>query len=430
LEALAARDRQIAPLAAEARALSAAPAAYLKAAVGSASGMALLAGPLTAEAQRKAAATADRLRAIDGQIRELRRRVPDLPRGYFLHEPSPRPPVTHLLLRGKASRPGPEVQPGLPAVLVSAQPRFPAPGKNTSLRRLTLAKWIASPDNPLTARVIVNRVWQHHFGEGLVRTPSDFGVMGDRPSHPELLDWLTSWFVEQGWSLKKLHRLILASNTYRMSKRWRADHGRDDPEDRLLWRFPYHRLEVEALRDGMLAASGQLNRAMCGPSMYPFVPREALAGHSDPGKIWKAFDERAASRRTVYAFIKRSMVVPMLEVLDLCDTARSGDRRLVTTVAPQALTLFNGDFVNRQARHLAGRLVREASADPAKQVERAYLLTLCRPPTERERRELVDFLRREAAEAGAGVSADAARQRALVQMCRVILNLNEFAYPD
>src|SRR5262249_35576783 len=143
-----------------------------------------------------------------------------LPRGYFLHEPSPPPPPTHLLKRGKASQPGPVVEPGMPAVLVSAQPRFPPPGEHTSLRRLTLARWIASPDNPLTARVIVNRIWQYHFGEGLVRTPSDFGVMGEAPTHRELLDWLADWFVHEGWSIKRLHRLILASNTYRMSKKW------------------------------------------------------------------------------------------------------------------------------------------------------------------------------------------------------------------
>jgi hypothetical protein len=419
LRALAERNRRLAALAAEARTIKAQlSVAFADAATTAAVGP--LPAPLTASAGVRVACAQDRLQALGRQEQDLRRRVPDLPRGYFLHEPSPRPPVTHLLLRGKAARPGPEVPPGFPAVLVSAQPSFPALGERTSLRRLTLARWIASKDNPLTARVIVNRVWQHHFGEGLVRTPSDFGLMGDRPSHPELLDWLASWFVEQGWSLKKLHRLIVTSSTYRMSKRWRADPGRADPEDRLLWRMPYHRLEVEAIRDGMLAASGQLNARIYGPSMYPFVPREALAGHSDPDKIWKPFDERPASRRTVYAFIKRSLVVPMLEVLDLCETTRSGDRRLVTTVAPQALTLFNGDFVNRQARHLADRLVREAGRDPARQIERAYLLTLCRPPTERERAELLQFLRREA-DAGPG---------ALVQMCRVILNLNEFVYPD
>jgi hypothetical protein len=365
----------------------------------------------------------------------LRHVVPDLPRGYFLHEPTPKAPDTHLLIRGKAARPGPKVEPGLPAVLVRQQPQMPSPGPHTSLRRLTLARWIASPDNPLTARVIVNRVWQQHFGEGLVRSPSDFGVMGRAPTHPELLDWLAGWFVDNGWSLKKLHRLILTSNTYQMSKTWNKDYAAKDPENLLFWRFPYRRLEVEAIRDSMLAVSGKLNRTMYGPSMHPFVPKEALAGHSDPDKIWPTFDESTASRRTVYAHIKRSMVVPLLETLDLCDHARPSDRRAVTTVAPQALMLFNGDFVNRQARHLAERLVREVGDDPAKQVERAYLLALCRPPTERERQTMLRFLEHETASlrneaSGASTSQDATRSHAQRQLCRVILNLNEFVYPD
>jgi hypothetical protein len=364
-----------------------------------------------------------------GSRSELDQRVPGLPRGYFLREPSPRTPETHLLIRGKATRPGPKVSPGVPAVLAADQPRFLAPDKYTSRRRLTLAKWIASPDNPLTARVIVNRVWQHHFGEGLVRTPSDFGAAGDRPSHPELLDWLADWFVREGWSIKKLHRLILSSNTYRMSKRSRPDYAREDPENRLLWRVPYRRLEVEAIRDSMLAVSGRLNPRMYGEWMYPEVPREALAGSSDPDKIWKGLDESQASRRTVYAHIKRSFVVPLLEVLDLCDTTRSGDKRLVTTVAPQALSLFNGSFANRHAKHFADRLLKEAGDDPGQQIERAYLLALCRPPTAAERSAMMRFLRQEDAAAD-GVPREEARRRAIAQLCRVILNLNEFMYAD
>jgi hypothetical protein len=360
---------------------------------------------------------------------------PALPRGYFLHEPTPVPPRTHLLHRGQASRPGPEVQPGLPAVLVAAQPAFPPSGGGTSQRRLTLARWLTDPDNPLVARVFVNRVWQSHFGEGLVRTPSDIGVMGEPPTHPELLDWLAAWFVREGWSVKKLHRLILASNTWRMSRQGHPAYADQDPENRLLWHLPYRRLEVEALRDAMLAVSGRLNPTMYGPSMYPPIPKEALDGHSDPTTIWKPSEETEASRRTVYAFVKRSMLVPLLEVLDFCDTARTTARRNVTNIAPQALTLFNGDFVNRQARHLAGRLLREAGQDPDRQIERAYLLALCRPPTPAERAALRGFLDREAEELRRDASAggrtldpETARQRALEQMCRVVFNLNEFAY--
>jgi hypothetical protein len=438
LEALAERDRKIAALfrAAVSDRLAACRLPASAAALGASPWAAPLSVWLASENGKGIAASRQRITAVEEQIRRLRAATPDLPRGYFLYEPKPEPPATRLLIRGKASRQGPLVSAGLPSVLVATQPAFSPPGERTCRRRLTLARWIASPDNPLTARVIVNRVWQFHFGEGLVRTPSDFGVMGERPTHPELLDWLAAWFVKEGWSVKKLHRLILTSNAYRMSKHWDPEYGARDPENKLLWRFPYRRLEVEAIRDSMLAVSGRLNARMYGPSMYPHVPKEALEGHSDPDKIWPPFDEKDASRRTAYAFVKRSMVVPMLEVLDLCDTARTSARRAVTTVAPQALSLFNGDFVNRQARHLADRLVKEVGPEPGKQIERAYLLCLCRPPTASERSSLVRFLEQEAenlakeSKAEKPVNRDEARLRALQQACRVILNLNEFVYPD
>jgi hypothetical protein len=285
--------------------------------------------------------------------------------------------------------------------------------------------------------VIVNRVWQEHFGAGIVRTPSDFGTMGDPPTHPELLDWLAHKFVADGWSIKKLHRLILASNTYRMGRRGDPRYAEEDPEVRLLWRAPYRRLDVEAIRDSMLAVAGTLNTAMFGPSVYPFIPREALEGHSDPDKVWKPFDERAASRRTIYAFVKRSLVVPMIEVLDFCDTARSTPRRNVTSVAPQALTMLNGDFVNRQSRHLAARLVKEAGDDPSKRIERAFLLAFSRPPTPGELTATTRFLDREARDlvadsAGSSepIDPEGAGRLALEQFCRVVFNSNEFAYTD
>jgi len=378
------------------------------------------------------------IQAARRRIDQLRRATPDLPRGYFFEERTPRPPSTHLLIRGRASNPGPEVSPGVPVVLARTQPRFLKPTRYTSRRRLTLARWIADKQNPLTARVIVNRVWQHHFGQGLVRTPSDFGSMGETPTHPRLLDWLADWFVnEGGWSLKKLHRLMMASNTYRMSRRFHPEYVRQDPENELLWRLPYHRLEVEAIRDAILAVSGRLNRKMYGPAIYPYVPPAAMAGHSDPTKIWPKFNEGEASRRTVYAFVKRSLVVPFLSVLDLCDTTKSTSQRNTTSVAPQALTLLNGDFVNRQARHFASRLVREVGESPSEQIGRAYRLALCRAPTAAERAALTTFLAHESAslveesrKKGLPIRRDAAKRKALEQLCRVIFNLNEFVYPD
>src|ERR1041385_4136005 len=205
--------------------------------------------------------------------------------------------------------------------------------------------------------------------------------MGEKPTHPELLDWLARWFMDHGWSLKKLHRLILESNTYRMSKAWNAEYANKDTEDRLLWRIPYQGVEVEPIRDAALATSGRLNARMFGPSMYPHIPPAALEGSSDPDKIWKESDEEESSRRTIYAFLKRSMLVPMLEVLDLCDSSRTAARRQNTSVPTQALTLFNGDFVNRQARHFAERLRREAGADSGLEIELAWRLAFGRAAT-------------------------------------------------
>ena len=363
----------------------------------------------------------ERIEAARLRIEQLRKESPDLIRGYFLAERSGEPPTTHILIRGQAASPGAPIAPGVPFVLAASRPELAAEAGRTSGRRLALAHWMTRPDNPLTARVIVNRAWQHHFGEGLVRSPSDFGTMGDEPTHPELLDWLASWFVEHGWSLKALHRLILESETYRMATQAPVSHADEDPDNRLLWRRPYRRLEAEAIRDAMLAVSGRLDPAMYGPSVYPEVPRAAIEAHTDPDKIWKPFDERAASRRTIYAMTKRSFAVPMLEVLDLCDAAQSAPRRNVTSIAPQALTLLNGAFVNRQARHFALRLRREAGEDPARQVERAFLLALGRRPTERETSTLLAYL---ASEETGGSPFDR-----LTRMCRAIFNLNEFVYP-
>ncbi|MCI0359502.1 MAG: DUF1549 and DUF1553 domain-containing protein, partial [Planctomycetaceae bacterium] len=391
--------------------------------------------------------------AIHARQRELRAKTPDGPGAYRCYEDSPEAPPTYLLLSGRASNRGPLMQPRVPAVLTAVQPTFPesvSPSlrhsispSSSSLRRLTLARWIASPDNPLTARVIVNRVWQHHFGEGLVATPSDFGTMGARPTHPELLDWLAHWFShDAGWSLKKLHRLIVTSETYRQSSI--ADFGLRisdsqtespvsnpqsairnpqlvDPENKLLWHFPYRRLDVEAIRDSMLTAAGNMNRRMYGPAVYLPIDQAAIEAHTDKQSAWKASAEPAINRRTVYAFVKRTLLVPMLETLDFCDTTQSTDRRAITSIAPQALTLFNGQFVNRQAEHFADRLRREAGDDPARQIDLAFRLALCREPTEREAASLRNFLNQETPNLG---------PQALVQVCRVILNLNEFVYPN
>jgi Protein of unknown function (DUF1553)/Protein of unknown function (DUF1549)/Planctomycete cytochrome C len=321
---------------------------------------------------------------------------------YAWQEPSAKAPETHVLVRGSPTRFGDLVEPAVPAILVKEQPSFPAASDKTTQRRLGLARWMASEQNPLTARVMVNRVWQQHFGQGLVSTANDFGLMGAAPTYPELLDWLAHWFMhDAGWSLKKLHRLILTSRAWQMSKTAESV-------------MRYRRLEVEAIRDSTLAVSGRLNPKRFGPAMKPGIPQAALEANTDKDKIWKASDEAEASRRSIYAFIKRGLVVPMFETLDLADTVSSCPQRQVTTVAPQALSLFNGEFVNQQAGHFAARLTREAGEDVGRQIALAWRLALCREPTAQEVAKMRAFL----------------QEQPLEQACRVILNLNEFVYPE
>ena len=221
--------------------------------------------------------------------------------------------------------------------------------------------------------------------------------MGDKPSNPELLDWLADWFVHDArWSLKKLHRLLLTSRAWQQSGR--------QPQ----------RLEAEAIRDSMLWVSGRLNPVMFGPPVFPPVPRGALEGNSDPDKIWTASPEPDASRRSIYVFLKRSLIMPMFEVLDLSDTISSCPRRQMTTVSPQALTLFNSEFTSIQSRAFAERLRNEVGGDPDAQITRAFQLALARAPSGSERAAIRSFMETDSLE----------------QVCRVIFNLNEFVYPD
>ncbi|MFM2003505.1 MAG: hypothetical protein RI963_2931 [Planctomycetota bacterium] len=354
--------------------------------------------------------------------------------GYFLHEESPVAPVTRLLARGNPNQPGDEVEPAGPAVLGTVGWKGLDPDQHSTRRRLTLAKWIVDPHHPLTPRVIVNRVWQWHFGEGLVRTPSDFGLLGQPPTHPELLEALAWWFVhEADWSLKELHRVIVSSSTYRQGGQQHADYAAEDPENLLLWHRPARRLEVEPIRDAMLSVSGQLDRRMYGPPIYPLVPPEALESHADKLSIWPKYDAAAASRRTVYAFTKRSLVVPMLEVLDLCDTTRPTAQRSVTTVPTQSLVLFNGGFTIEQAGHFARRLREEAGEDWRAQIGLAWRLALSREAAAHEIDAMLGFIETEVAhQQKLHPQATAAELAAAVgtQLCRVIFNLNEFVYPD
>lgn len=337
--------------------------------------------------------------------------------------PAPRP--THILLRGNPHVPGHEVTPGFPSVLSAPEPTIAPPaGGESSGRRLALARWIASKDNPLTARVMANRLWQYHFGRGIVRSSSNFGFGGDKPTHPELLDWLASEFVARGWRMKPIHRLILLSSTYRMSSQAQPRALAKDPTNDLLWRYDMRRLQAEEVRDSILAANGSLNSKSSGPSVYPPIPQAVLAGQSRPGEGWGKSPAEDQRRRSVYIFVKRSLITPLLASFDGPETDFTCPSRFATTQPTQALGMINGEFANEQARVFAAYLKRQAGPDPAAQVKLALWRTLQRPPTQSEIKR--------------GVALMAALQKqdhvrpddALSQFCLVALNLNEFLYLD
>ncbi len=325
---------------------------------------------------------------------------------------------TYVLAGGERSAKGEIVEPGfLQRITGKSEPaKIPYAGRYRSGRRLALAEWIASPANPLTARVMVNRIWQHHFGQGLVRTPSDFGLNGDRPSHPELLDWLATQFVEKKWSVKAMHRLMLTSNTYRQAT-GHPDAQRiseSDPDNRLLSRMNWVRLEAEVLRDSILAISGGLNREAGGPGMFFGVKDEVAQGFQM--FKWYPSDEKAQRRRSIYAFQRRSLAMPLMEVFDAANMSESCSQRSVTTVAPQALTLLNGELTAVESRRFAARVIELAGADPARQISKAFALALLRAPSSDELQKARTLYEGRSPE------------EALARLGTVIFNLNEFLY--
>ncbi len=337
-----------------------------------------------------------------------------------LVETQPAVPPTRLLLRGLASNPGEEVPAAVPAVLAPEPVRFPQPDGRTSLRRRTLAEWIAA--QPLTARVMVNRVWQHHFGAGLVTTPSNFGLSGEPPTHPELLDWLAARFLGEGGRLKPVHRLMLLSATYR--QRSTADPGsfahQQDPENRLLWRMNLQRMEAEVLRDSILAASGKLNRAPGGPGFKPRI-RPELLDASQRNK-WPVLPKEGPEqwRRSVYIYLKRQLLVPSLELFDAPTTTDSCALRSQSTVPTQALVLMNDEFVEEQAGWLARRALAEGGDRPEAVIDRLFLHTLGRRPTPERQRQALDFL---SAREAAGD-----RLAAFTDLAHTLFNSSEFVY--
>jgi hypothetical protein len=328
----------------------------------------------------------------------------------------------------------PVVGPGYLTVLVNGTPPPVAkpPRRDdyvSSGRRRALAEWIASPENPLTARVLVNRMWYWHFGRGLVATPGNFGKMGAAPSHPELLDWLATEFVRQGWSIKQMHRLIMNSETYKLgSNFYHAGNADKDPENIFVWRYPVRRLDGEALRDIILSASGKINLQAGGPPFFPSIPQRVREGYRQ-GKWILTKEEPATWRRSVYSYWKRGMKYPMFEVHDQPDQNVTTEKRNITTVPTQALTLLNNEFVLLQAGFLAERVLREAtSSDPADQVKMLYRIALSREPSPAELAGQVEFLRKQREFRSAKAGSEDVALAALTDLSHVFLNANEFVY--
>lgn len=340
------------------------------------------------------------------------------------------PAPLNIHLRGSAHALGDAVEPAYPAVLcadsASVVARIPDNYGNaqTSGRRRLLAEWIASPANPLTGKVIMNRLWQHQFGRGIVATPNDFGKLGERPTHPELLSWLAGELVRQGWSLKNMQRLIMTSRTYCQSSLPEAEGLKIDPENRLLWRQNMRRLTAEELRDSLLAVTGVLNLKSGGESVFPPLPPEVLATSSRPGAAWGQSSAEDAVRRSVYIHIKRSLRDPFLADHDQADTDSPCAARFNSTVPTQALAMLNSAFVNDQARVFAERLLREGGADDRSRVVYALGLVTQRVPLPDEIDHCLGFLKRLRTEAGLDDHA------ALERFALLALNLNEFIYLD
>jgi hypothetical protein len=314
------------------------------------------------------------------------------------------PDATWLLHRGDPMQRRDQMAPAIPKVLGDLGLAIDEPEPQ---RRLALARHLTGADHPLTTRVIVNRVWQHHFGTGLVDTPSDFGRMGSQPTHPELLDRLVADFVQGGWSLKRLHRQIVLSKTFRQASRPNADALKLDADSRLLWRYPPRRLEAEAIRDSILRVSGKLNLHMGGPGFSFFKQRGGLSDYSSI----ETFDE-SGWRRMIYAHKIRMQSVDIFGTFDCPDAGQMKPKRTQSITPTQSFGLFNSPLVIRQATFFAERIRDEAGDQLGNQVDRAFVIALSRPPSDRERERMIELVEKEG----------------LPQLCRVLINTSEFIY--
>ena len=335
------------------------------------------------------------------------------------------PAEIHLLKKGDVHRRLQIVAPGSLSGAANISREFePAPPESkTSQRRSQLAKWIVDKQNPLTARVIVNRLWQHHFGEGLVRTPDNFGFLGNPPTHPELLDWLASDLMAGDWKLKRIHRLMVLSKTYQQSSLHpeQAKYAGSDAANRYWWRAERRRLDAEQLRDAILQSSGHLDLRMGGPSFRAAISDEALEGLSMKSGAYTASPVEETRRRSIYMFAKRSLAVPMMTVFDSCDTTAPTGRRDVSTVAPQALTLLNNTWVHKESQAMAERVV-ESGPTTEFRVDAAWRIGFARPPSATEKQAATDYVENSRSESDDLVAWSA--------LCHTLINTNEFIYVD
>jgi hypothetical protein len=324
-------------------------------------------------------------------------------------------PDTHILMRGDFKKKGEKVEPGFLSALNAGPPIVePKDVLFVPQRRKALALWLTAPDNPLLARVMANRIWLGHFGEGLVRTPNDFGRQGDAPTHPELLDWLATEFASRGWSMKQMHRLIMLSSAYRASSVADEEALKKDPENHFLSRMNRRRLDGDALRDSILAVSGALNLKMGGVGVIPPLSREEILAARMPN-LWPTNPDPAEhNRRSVYLQMKRSLTLPMLQIFDAPDTATSCPRRERSTVAPQALALMNGETTVSHADQFAARVAKLSGDDRDSAVTIAWKLAFGRAPEAAERETALDYLKR----------------NSLPRLCLLIFNMSEFIYVD
>jgi hypothetical protein len=365
-----------------------------------------------------------------GRLKELRREMvllkrpslpPDVPGAYAVTEGTP--VDAPLQRRGDPGSPGDVVPRGVPRfAFLDGEP--PPKVSSHGSGRLELARWLSQPTNSLTPRVMVNRIWQHHFGRGIVATPSNFGVRGEPPTHPELLDWLATRFINSGWSIKAIHREILLSQTYCLSSDNDTDDAIVDPDDRWLWRFPRLRLDAESIRDSMLAVSGNLDRARPGPHPVPPIDTWSWTQHNAFKAVY------VSNHRSVYLMTQRLLKHPYLAIFDGPDTNTSTEARPRSTVPLQALYLMNNPFVQEQAAGLARRVIGGSGA-LSERIALAYQLAWSRLPTADERDRAIEFLDRAAAALAAGGTSARDREReAWTSLAKVMLTANEFLYVD